>query len=131
MGRTAYFATCLGITDYTIIDIPMSLVGQALYLASTIGPERIWLYGEPPKADRIRLLPPSFIEIASDSFDAVLNVDSLTYVAFARDHSPLLLSINHDANAFRVRELATPTYRFPYWLRMGYVEELFVFAPGS
>ena len=45
-GRTAYYATKFGITDYTIIDLPMSNVAQANFLGRTLGPDMISLFGE-------------------------------------------------------------------------------------
>ncbi len=45
-GRTAYYARKIGITDYTIIDLPMSNVAQANFLGRALGPNMISLFGE-------------------------------------------------------------------------------------
>ena len=139
-GRTAYFAKMLGVTNYTIVDLPMTLVAQAAFLSATVGPEAIWLDGEDDidSTGRIRLVPPSFVEKTNEKYDAVLNVDSFTemdrahaqgYVDFAAKHADALISINHEANDFTVGELfSTPAcIRSPYWLRAGYIEELYIF----
>ena len=73
----------------------------------------------------------------TETFDVVLNVDSLTemslptmesYWRFCRSNADTLLSINHEINPNRVRQLylsdpAVSVSRFPYWMRRGYVEE--------
>lgn len=136
VGRTAYFANKLGVDDYTLVDLPMTLAGQALFLMATLGPESVWLYGEPVAKQKgcIRLVPPVFISETSERFGVVFNADSFTemdrshakeYVDFALSNSDALLSINHEANQFTVRELMPnlSCIRSPYWLRSGYVEE--------
>ena len=141
MGRTALFANMLGLKDYTVIDLPMTMVGQALFLMATLGPDAVWLAGEPLEGQSrpIRLVPPAYISETQDRFDAVLNVDSFTemdpdhanaYIEFSMDRSNVLLSINHEGNDFTVHELARNHChaRFPYWLRPGYVEE--IYRPG-
>ena len=69
----------------------------------------------------------------------MLNADSLTeldprtakaYCEAIRDRAGIWLSMNHEANAFTAREMSNAagmvaTSRAPYWLRAGYVEEVF------
>jgi len=141
VGRTAYYAHAFGVRDYTIVDLPLTLVGQTLFLTATLGPQAIWLWGEPEPANRdvIKLCPPAFVERTRKQFHLALNVDSLTemdrshaenYIVFAREHCDGLLSINHEANAFAVSDLAPPpSYRFPYALRPGYAEEFYPSPP--
>jgi hypothetical protein len=72
----------------------------------------------------------------------VLNVDSITemdfqhafdYVQKIRRCAARFLSINHEANPFSAKDLLskcgarTRALRYPYWLRKGYVEEIFSF----
>lgn len=45
------------------------------------------------------------------------------YVAAIKARASTFLSINHESNAFTVRELIGGN-RYPYWLRRGYVEEV-------
>ena len=74
-----------GITDYTIIDLPMSNVAQANFLGRALGPDMISLFGETRLG--IRILPPGAFLDGDDHFDLVVNVDLLmemtaTYAAF-------------------------------------------------
>jgi hypothetical protein len=135
-GRTAYFSWQFGLRPYTIVDLPMALVGQACFLSATIGENNIWLFGEekPKSDDVVRLAPPHWLFAGDEHFDLVLNADSLTemsldyakrYIAFITNRTEFFLSINHEANEFRVCDLLPAMFRFPYPLRTGYVEEWF------
>ncbi len=137
-GRTAYYARLFGITDYTIIDIPVSSLAQGYFLGRTLGPERIALEGESAKVDQVKLLAPSTFLGSSNRYTLVVNVDSLTEIGRAAAEqyreaiirqAPTFLSINHEANEFTVDQLigAHRAYRMPYWMRRGYVEELYRF----
>jgi hypothetical protein len=68
-----------------------------------------------------------------------MNIDSMTemdrryaneYAAFIQSNAKCFLSVNHDANPFLVCELAPLkslfAQRFPYWMRDGYTEEVYV-----
>lgn len=141
MGRTAYYARQMGIR-YSIVDLPMTIVGQALFLSSTLGEDAIWMIGDSePRGDRITLLPPSELHTVG-AVDVVLNVDSLTemgektaadYVRWISKNAGTFLSINHEANHFTVRQVVEALYpksgrsRHLYWMRAGYVEEEFTF----
>ena len=145
LGRTAYYAWQLDIRDYTIIDIPMSGVAQAYFLGRTLGEKAIRLFGE-EEGPGIRILPPAAFLAAADRYDLVVNVNSLTemaretavsYVDQIERRADLFWSVNHEANAFCVRELFSPSAaahvtRTPYWLRPGYVDEVLdLRAPNS
>lgn len=137
LGRTAYYATQFGVSDYTIIDVPLSNVAQATFLGRALGTDAIRLFGEDGSGVRI-LPPPVFLE-GDDSYDIVVNVDSLTelapdvarsYAEAIKARAALFLSINHEHQLFTVRELfsqigLTAASRAPYWMRRGYVEEVF------
>jgi len=144
MGRTAYYARRIGITDFTIVDLPLANVAQANFLGRVLGPEAIWVPGDPvsEQAGRIRICPPAWLANTDKEFDVVLNVDSITemdaqhasnYVHEISRRAAIFLSINHEANSFTVRDLLaerrikTRTLRYTYWLRKGYVEERFFF----
>ena len=75
-----------------------------------------------------------------NQYDVVLNVDSLTemgidvaraYLKNCVGKTNWFLSINHERNAFSVREIAAelPEYRLMSrnrsWIRQGYVEEVY------
>ena len=135
-GRTEYYCWQFGLRPYTIVDLPMALVGQACFLAATVGPDNIWLFGEdgPRSDDVVRLVPPHWLFAGDEHFDLVLNVDSLTemsrsyarrYIAFITKRAKFFLSINHESNEFRVYDLLPGMFRFPDPLRTGYVEEWF------
>jgi hypothetical protein len=144
LGRNALYARALGISDYTIIDLPMTRAAQGYFLGRTLGADGVLLAGEtaPDPAMRVKILPPSQFHGQPATYDLVVNVDSLTemdrdvaraYVRRIQQVTTRFLSINHEVNAFTVRELlagdpAVATYsRHPAWLRRGYVEELFTF----
>jgi hypothetical protein len=76
LGRTAFYARQFGIFDYTIIDLPLTAVAQANFIGRTLGADAICLFGETRPG--IRILPPPAFMDASDRYDLVVNVDSLT-----------------------------------------------------
>jgi hypothetical protein len=139
LGRTALYAWHSGLCDYTLIDLPLTGVAQAYFLGRTLGPNAICLFGE--HRPGIRVLPPSAFLEASDCYELVVNVDSLTemardtalaYVTAIKQRAVAFLSINHELNEFTAGEICAgvgemPAFsRTPYWLRRGYVEELFM-----
>ena len=138
-GRTAYYAHRLGLVDYTIVDLPLANVAQALFLGRTLGPDAISLPGEDAQPGRIRIVTPAWLLGNQLDFDVVINVDSLTemsepevvsYAELIAKRSRAFLSINHERNPIRVRDLALlgrfAVQRSPYWMRKGYVEEFFL-----
>lgn len=140
LGRTAYYAFRLGLRDYTLIDIPLSSAAQGYFLGRVLGENAVSLFGESSAAP-ITVAPPSHFLDGAESFDLVVNVDSLTEMSHTVADSywrriqrgvPLFLSINHERNPFTFRDLyvasghAACVKRAQYWLRRGYVEELAV-----
>jgi putative sugar O-methyltransferase len=137
LGHTCYYAMQLGISDYTIVDIPMTSAAQAYFLGVTLGTD-LSLYGEAPDA-AVRLVSPDTFFDAAREYDIALNVDSFPelqeetafrYIEAVSKQSPTLLSINHELLPVRVSELALKFHpisydRFPYWMRRGYIEEIF------
>jgi hypothetical protein len=140
-GRTAYYANQLGITNYTIVDLPITNVAQANFLGRTLGEEAITLFGETRSPSKISILPSASFFNSIDEYDLAVNVDSLTEMTLETAHSYCLeiknrahgfLSINHEYNDFTVRDLCSQAgfpsgTRHPYWMRRGYVEEKFEF----
>jgi hypothetical protein len=144
MGRTAYYAKRLGISDYTIVDLPLANVAQAAFLGQALGSDAIWLPGDESskKAGRIRIYPPSWLTRSDEEFGVALNADSITEmdiqhaVRYFREmarRAAVFLSINHEGYPLRVRdlpskgEIETRVLRYPYWMRKGYVEEIYYF----
>jgi SAM-dependent methyltransferase len=141
-GRAAYYALCLGLDDYTIIDLPATLVASSCFLAAALGEGKIWMVGDPveERAGRLRLLPATETGALPECFDVIVNVDSLPempreiaeeYFVEACSKSSAFLSINHEAGGLRVSDLPArlgrqePVLRSKHWLRNGYVEEIF------
>lgn len=141
LGRTAFYAYELGIKDYTIVDLPISTVAQAYYLGRTLGEENIHLDGElfDDGSNRVKIITPDTFLAESKTYDLVLNVDSLPEMDFhvaqaywekIKASTNIFLSINHEVNSFRVRDLLVKdlnslnVQRGLYWMRKGYVEEL-------
>jgi hypothetical protein len=137
LGRTAYYANQFGLRDYTLIDLPMTNVAQAYFLGRALSPDAISLFGE--HRPGIRIQPPTVFLDAADRYDLVVNVDALpelaaeTATAYCRAikaRADIFLSINHEYNNLTVRELCAglsmrAESRMPYWLRRGYVDEVF------
>ena len=143
LGRTICYAYEWGLRQSTIVDLPMTNVAQASFLGQTLGPGAITLLGEEPAPGKIRIVTGDWLRECKEDFDIVLNVDSMTemdreyaeeYAAFFQARAKCFLSINHDANRFRVCELGAlkglRAGRFPYWMREGYAEEIYS-RPGS
>jgi hypothetical protein len=152
-GRVAYWSTRFGLGSYAIIDLPHVNVVQGYYLLKCLKGDRVVLYGEPwtETADGVvRVLPTHAIhESQGEPYDLVLNQDSFPemnpttvreYLEWiGRVCTGRLLSINHeskppygDALPHRsvpeiIEELGgyERLDRFPYWLRKGYVAELY------
>jgi hypothetical protein len=136
LGRTAYFAALMGISRYTLVDIPLTGAAQGYFLGRTLGAARIGLHDE-PNTGSIRVRGPSS-EALQEEYDLVVNVDSLpelapevssSYWTFIKSNAHQFLSINHEFNPVTVRSLyvSDPSLfatRHPYWMRRGYVEEL-------
>ncbi len=141
LGRTAYYAHRFGLTDYTIIDIPMTGAAQGYFLGRVLGATEIALIGEKASSQQIKVLPPESLSDLKGRYDLVLNVDSFTemskptiqeYWNFAKNYGDKILSINHEFNAhifseFYQMDSQVTVTRYPYWMRRGYVEELVTF----
>jgi hypothetical protein len=133
MGRTAYYAHLLGATNYTIIDLPMANIAQACFLTAALGHDLVAVYGE-AETELFRIAPPM---APLGKYDIALNVDSIPEMTkdAARQYAHAIsrncqtfLSINMEIGWFKVSDLlGKPASRHPYWLRKGYVEELYLF----
>ncbi len=144
VGRTAYYARKFGIEDYAIIDLPMTVLASSYFLARTLGQDQVLLWGEKTEGSQnpVKILPPSEFLDNGDSYDLIINIDSLTemdpvvartYWRQIEKRTKMFLSINHEVNPFRVKDLIGESKgvlvvgRAPYWMRKGYVEELVQF----
>ncbi len=144
LGRTAYYARLLGIKDYTIVDLPFTTMSSGYFLGVTLGENQVLFSGEMAldPQNRVKLITPlQFLE-SHEQYDLIINADGFTeydpqlaraYLARIRESSPIFLSINHESNSYTVEELLrednppAEVFRFPYWMRQGYAEEIIRF----
>ena len=150
-GRLAYWSHRLGMTSYTIVDLPRVNLLQGYYLLRTLPADRVLLFGEEGATelfDGIRVLPAQAIEDHAHDYDVVVNQDSLPemdsetvrqYLRWIKGCSRRLLSINQENKPPYSKGLAHVSVpetieevggyrlsqRFPYWMRKGYVTELY------
>jgi hypothetical protein len=152
-GRVAYWSRRLGSGPYTIIDLPQVNVIQGYYALRTLPAEDVVLYGEPRSGAGVgglEILPAHAIaELREPDFDLVLNQDSFPEMDAQTVDEYLrwilatctgsLVSINHESKPPRpdgVEMVSVPeaidrvrglelVQRWPYWLRRGYVLELY------
>lgn len=146
LGRTAYYARMLGIQDYTIVDLPLTLLASGYFLARTLGDDQVVLFGEnvADSNQKVKFLTPAAFLSSNDSYDLIINADSLTEMDLnvARDYfkriesgTEIFVSMNHEGNPFTVKELIDESARVvqvnrsPYWMRQGYTEEIIRFTP--
>ncbi|HEY2662593.1 MAG TPA: putative sugar O-methyltransferase [Caulobacteraceae bacterium] len=150
VGRCAYWGHRLGLGRYTVVDLPHIGVLQGFYLLKSLGAEQVGLHGEAGGDAPLQLVPDFAISsIGSSSCDVVLNQDSLPeinleaaqrYMDWIKQVSRAwFYSVNQEAKApyseqgrqLSVAELtgASGGYRrisrTPYWLRRGYVTEIY------
>ena len=156
-GRLAYWAVRNGVRRYTIFDLPHINVVQGYYLLRGLGLESVALFGEAESAgggQYGRVLPGQAIhDERARAYDLVLNQDSFPeiHVATVREYLQWVrlvcrgrfLSINHESkprSTHGLVQLNVPELvdeiggfhridRFPYWLRRGYVAELYEVVP--
>ena len=141
IGILGYYLDELGYKDYTAIDLARVNAVQTYYLSKNL-PERNFILSherEYPFEDTeaIKILHTTdFKNVPKGRYDLMVNIDGLTEfpIEDAREYihsdcAPLLLSINHEANPFRVIQIAEPAKhlvsRQLFWIRDGYVEELY------
>jgi hypothetical protein len=150
LGMTAVYARRLGALDYTIYDLPLVNVIAGNYLLCALGESAVSLYREPEHAGTVRVLPFwTCCEQPAGRFDVALNQDSFPEIEeslvrryvdeIARTTTGYLVSINQEAQApisdarrhlWVARMLSgdrrfTRIRRSPYWMREGYVEEIY------
>ena len=139
LGRTGFYCNRMGMQNYTIVDLPMANVAQAAFLGLTLGEREVSLYGEKTSPGQIRIRSPEWLHASDEKVHVVANIDSMVemdlvyaeeYGRFVATRAKAFLSINHEANKHRVRDLPSlysmHVTRFPYWMRDGYVEEIYV-----
>jgi hypothetical protein len=140
IGRAAYYATKLGAEWYTIVDLPIICLLQYFSLRRSLPDTRVTVNGD----GKINIMPAwSF----PTNYDIVLNCDSFPEMgdkilkSYANNINSPILSINQEAAAPLTSDIYGPrqvivgrvlennfklNYRFPCWVRKGYVEELWL-----
>jgi putative sugar O-methyltransferase len=151
-GALAQLAVRAGYRKYRIYDLPWVNAIQAYYLLMSLPENSVRLHGE-PKHDKqfVEVLPYwEFERVPPESLDFVINCDSLpemssdtcaSYLkAIARTLKGVFISINQEAkspNANGGNQNSVPEMvdslgklkrisRSLYWMRQGYVEEIYV-----
>lgn len=149
LGLVAHYARQLGMRDYTLYDLPLSNLFAGHYLIGTLGAEAVRLHGEDPRPGTVSVLPYwSCLDAPAGAFELALNQDSFPEIdptlvgeyirQIERTTSKYFLSINQEARAAMGsrRQNSVPAlirdhaefhrmYRMQYWIREGYVEELY------
>lgn len=145
IGRTAYYAVeFFGVNKYVIVDLPVVCMASAYFLGRTrgfsaeIGEQGILL-------PSVHILSPQMFLGDTRKNAVVINTDSLTemsksvaeaYFSHIQRTSTYLYSVNHEGNSLRVRDFVASSISkglciclssAPYWMRRGYVEEIFYF----
>lgn len=143
MGILAYYLDKEGYKDYTIIDLAYSNLMQSYFIASNLPERELILSGDAQYPfslqykKKIKILHASdFVNVPENRFGLMVNIDGLTEMVMTEAEkycnsncAPLLLSINHETNNYRIIEIQKQVkrlvYRYPFWIRKGYVEELY------
>jgi hypothetical protein len=150
LGVVALYSRRLGIADYTLYDIPLTNVFAGYFLIASLGDDAVSLYGEPARRENVKVLPFwTCVDARDDAFRIAMNQDSFPEIdadlvdrylrEIARTTEAFFLSINHEAESamtaerrqlnvsamLRDRPGFVRLSRSKYWLREGYVEELY------
>ena len=154
IGMAAYYAVMLGSKKFTIVDLNNMCLFQYFYLRRALPDHNIAIITSFHQAQSdINIVPASvFNQLGNEwRWDAIVNCDSFPemgeaicsrYFSAFRGHSPLLLSINQEANSpltadvYGARQPVVSQmlrhhpgyrrlYRFRSWLRHGFSEELY------
>jgi hypothetical protein len=142
-----------GFDDFTVVDLPWVNILQGYLLVMTLPAGDVSLFGEPDRPVKVRPFW-EFAAMRARSVDVVINTDSLPEIGeesgrryigdIARVMRGCFLSINQESmveypglgRQLHVNSLAAGNrhlrlaHRHRYWMRQGYVEELFVPAYG-
>jgi hypothetical protein len=140
----------MGRNDVTLFDIPLTNVLSAYFLIGALGADAVCLEGEHPRPDAVKIFanwncvdtPDRHFRVAAnqDSFPEINRRTLDEYIRqIQRTTTGYFLSINHEVEhhideTARHQNVSTmladaPAFqlitRAPYWIRRGYVEELY------
>jgi hypothetical protein len=147
LGNLMFYLRTAGYRRLFLVDLPTIAALQAYFLAKNLGADALALAGEQATSAVTLACPADFPQ---GRYDLVVNVDSFPEMATAvaedylrkiRDSAHLFLSINQEALSARtgregdvqerVGDMAQRVGGFrlvsraPYWMRLGYVEEVY------
>ena len=143
IGITAMYARRLGVSDYTMLDLPITCLLAGHYLLHAVGLDSVSLYGEASATGAIKILPYwECLKLPDKYYYLTLNQDSFPEIAdnllkeylvqIRRITINYFLSFNHECfypktvcNFVKQAKGYRKIYRSKYWVREGYVEELF------
>lgn len=150
LGLVALYLHRMGRKDSTLFDIPITNVLSGWFLLGALGKDAVSLEGEPMRPGTIKIRANwNCVHTPDRHFRLTANMDSFPEInrrifdeyvrQIKRTTTGYFLSINHevehaisdDARHLNVsRLLGTDSgmkrvYRAPYWIRRGYVEELY------
>jgi len=157
MGRLALYLRRMGFRHVTLIDLPQISLVQAYFLRRSVGGSVTFGRGAVAGGDGVQVVTQmAALAAAPDRrFDIVVNADSMPEMGWSvateyvrsirRTCRGVFLSANQESRkqishegsthavvAEIVREVGgfERAYRFPFWLRRGYVEELYEVIDG-
>jgi len=153
VGRVAYWSSRFGMLNYMIIDLPHINVLQAFYVIKSLPGVPVVLYGESASrrdnSSSIAIVPYfARNQIITKPLDLVLNQDSFPeihpqtvcdYLEWMKTTTKWFLSVNHESEPKSVGDTVQNNVskliervggyhrrsRHLYWLRRGYVAELY------
>ncbi len=153
LGAVALYARRMGLLDYTLYDLPITNLFAGNFLINALGADSVTLLGESGTKDSIKILPYwKCLEAPDGIFGLSLNQDSFPEIdeelvkqllqQIRRMTREYFVSINHES-----QNEMTPTRsqlnisailkdesgfarisRTKYWMREGYVEEVYRLA---
>ena len=144
-GGMALFALRAGATRWPIVDLPIMNVVHGYFLIKCLGGNTVRLFGEDNPEAAVEALPYWEFFDRARNYAVVFNRDSLPeiqrervdeYLAEIEVRGASLLSINQEAGAstgqhnlhqiIAERGKLECRSRHPYWVRKGYIEELYM-----
>lgn len=156
LGGLALQGIRLGVEQWRVFDLPIVSVLQGYFLIRTLGPDQVRLFGEPFTGQRVEVLPywefhrqtPVELVVNRDSFPEIQRDQAISYLTTMQNWcvGTNFYSINQEGMALAgradLRQLLTSQLtnehteafratRSPYWIRKGYVEEVFEFPKSS
>ncbi|MBL0059877.1 MAG: hypothetical protein IPP35_12470, partial [Elusimicrobia bacterium] len=149
LGLVAYYANALGCPNYTIFDLPLINLFAGNFLIHSLGADAVRLFGEESPTAKVHVLPFwECMNVHDGAYSLALNQDSFPEIdpvlvldyfrQIKRTTTMYFLSINQEGQAAMGSrsQNAVPDllrgfpdfkrlYRMKYWIREGYVEELY------